>query len=111
MNKRQTGSKNKRAIGAKMTTKKVLNPWGSIFPQKKAGKAKVRGSSTRKSRPAPELFKMYYPANQPSQWPVEIDTVGHTTPEAGHRSGYTQAVADRQNAQVNNAFKRGGYAG
>ena len=120
LRKSQVGSKNtKRSIVGK-TTKRTLAPFGKIFPQKGVGHTDAQGnsrrgkqnkvsrrSSTRKSTPAPELFSMDYPANKPYAWPVESPPIGAN----GRTSGYTSSVANRNNAQVNKAFQRGGYAG
>lgn len=121
--KSQTGTPSKRNYGGKKVAKKIVNPWGSIFPQKGVGRVNGIGQSRRSARntvsgsdirkPTPDSSErgMQYPANKPYAWPVEPDFDTHVAPENGHTSGYTAAVAARQNAQVNTAFKRGGYAG
>lgn len=103
--KKQTGTPSK--FGQRKS-RKLINPWGKNVPMKFKRKSVVgRGQSTRKSTPDSQLFGMQYPKNKPSQWPVEIDFVNHTTQPS--LSGYTSDVADTNNTAVNHAFKRAGY--
>lgn len=121
MKKSQIGTPSKRNYTGKKVAKKVLNPWGSIFPQKsvghtngigqsrRSGRNTVSGSSVRKPMPDPSLRGMQYPANKPYAWPVVPDVAQPL--ENGHTSGLTSDVIDANNSAVNNAYKRGGYAG
>lgn len=116
---KQTGTQNKRAFGGKQKRTNTVDPWGPIVPNTRVGKVNAigqsvralinstRGSATRKPKPAPQLFKMDYPANDPLAWPVEIDTVNHTRQPSV--SGVTPTVITNVNKAVNNAFKRDGY--
>lgn len=108
--KSQIGGKNKRSITRKAKRYAgTLNPWGGPnIPKKTRSKGKSTGGSTvRQSKPSPQLKGMSYPANQPSQWPVEPDFVNHTLPPP--LSGLTPDVAVSHNASVEHAYKRAGY--
>lgn len=120
--KSQTGSKNKKPIGAALKRAgNILPPWGKNVPQKSVGRTNgigqskrtkvnvVAGSATRAPHLDSSLLGMRYPKNDPLQWPVEPDLTGYTLPPPV--SGYTSEVATANNTAVNNAFKRAGYAG
>jgi hypothetical protein len=90
-----------------------MAPWGKPIPAGQGrrtngvgggnrSRVTVRGSSTRRPTPSKALWSISYPANDPTQWPVEG---GKNT------SSFTQEKADWNNAVVNHAFQRAGYAG
>jgi len=92
---------------------RTVNPWGRNVPASfgrganangvTAGRGRPGGSSRARNVTDPALRSMDYTPNDPAQWPIE----------GGKRYSIlsTQAKADFNNAVVNNAFKRGGYAG
>ena len=102
--KKQTGTPSTWGQSGKAS--KSVDPWGKPQPKKPPAKARnsVKGSSRKQATPDPQLKGMDYPPNDPRQWPI----VGAKRPSP---TAPTQANVDRQNAIVNNAFKRGGYAG
>lgn len=112
LNKKQLGGVNRKDItrkGKKAT--KTKNPWGGPnIPQRSSpGANTVQGSSRRSPTSDPSLAPQTkgYPANQPSQWPIEPDYVTHTKPPP--LSGLTSAVAAKHNAAVEHAYTRAGY--
>lgn len=100
------------AVGG--SARRVLNPWGNLVPAAKGRRANAvgatiargrpRGSGVRRPTPDASLWGMRYPVNDPNAWPIEGTKSGPT-------SGMTQAKADFNNAVVNKAFQRAGYAG
>jgi hypothetical protein len=97
-----SGAKGRRKFTARM-------PWGKASSARIKSQGKPSGSSTRKSKSAPELAPQTkgYPANQPSQWPVIPDYAGHTrTPSL---SGVNSTTAATHNAAVEHAYTRAGY--
>lgn len=113
--KKQTGSSSRFGGAAGGSARRVLNPWGNTVPAAKGrranavgqtvGRGRQRGvSGVRKPTPDSSLWSIDYPKNDPLQWPIQ----------GGKRkspSGMTQAKANWNNAIVNKAYQRGGYAG
>jgi hypothetical protein len=102
---------------------RTLVPWGNNYPMGSARganalgatpfRSKVRSSgAVRKPTPDPSLWGMTYKPNDPVLWPVLPD-VNASPPRrgGGPNSGMNQAKADFNNAVVNHAFQRAGYAG
>ncbi|UOW92890.1 hypothetical protein SEA_LEOPARD_12 [Mycobacterium phage Leopard] len=92
---------------ARHGSRSVISPWGKPIPMRRKGSGRVSGSSTRKPTPDPSLWGMKYKPNDPLAWPLE---------NPAQRSDLefdktTTAKANFNNAIVNKAFQRGGYAG
>jgi hypothetical protein len=95
--------------GARHGVQSVKAPWGEPIPKStRARGSKPRGSSTRKPRPDPSLWSIAYKPNDPLAWPLENPAARADLPLI---SGMSQAKANFNNAAVNKAFQRGGYAG
>lgn len=109
--KKQLGSKGRTDYGRMGNGGSVIkNPWGGPnLPWRIKRSSKVEGTDRNPQFPdaseSPQTVG--YPANQPSQWPVEPDLVGHTLPPP--LSGNTAATRSRHNASVEHAFTRAGY--
>jgi hypothetical protein len=108
LRKSQLGSRNKRALGAKLRSAgRKLNPWGGPnipFRPKYRG---VGGSRTKQARPdLDRLTRLNYPANQPWAWPVDIDPAD---PELHPDNRAPQASVDRINTSIEEAYHRAGY--
>jgi hypothetical protein len=107
--KKQTGTPS--SFGGAKTKGGTINPWGKNKPkQLKPTTNKVTRGSNRKSTPDPQLRAVpNYVANDPRSWPkVKPNGLPEKNPSP---TAPSPATATRQNAIVNNAFKRGGYAG
>lgn len=93
-------------------TRTILNPWGNNMPASQGRRANSVGATPFKTKmrsrggvsqptPSSQLWSMSYKANDPQAWPIE---------GGKNFSAMTQAKADWNNAVVNHAFQRGGYA-
>lgn len=109
------------SFGGSRGKNRTLVPWGNIYPARQGRqtnsvgatpfRAKVRRSgSVSKPTPNPAIWGMKYPKNDPARWPV-MPNVNTGLRSGGPDSAMNQHKVDFNNAVVNNAFKRGGYAG
>lgn len=106
---KQTGTPS--SFGQTRSGGNTMNPWGKNVPkQTPITKSKVRGSSRQRATPDPQLKGMDYPPNDPRYWPA-INTNGTPTKKPTSPTAPSPATVARNNTIVNNAFKRGGYAG
>ena len=117
--RKQTGTKNTRAIGAAFKKfGKTINPWGPNVPNKRIGLTNAigqsvtgrgsttTGSSTKKPTIDPSLRGMNYPKNDPTQWPIENPPGSFNTQDP---FGLTSQARANINASVEHAYTRDGY--
>lgn len=112
---KQTGASSRFGGAAGANVRRVLNPWGNMVPAAKGRRANAVGATIAKSRASrrsavampkadASRWSMDYPKNDPLQWPIQAG-------KRGSPSGMTQHKADVNNAAVNHAYQRAGYAG
>jgi hypothetical protein len=116
---KQTGTPSKTTYGGKQRRKTTVDPWGPIIPNRLIGKVNgigqsirgrlnlTRGSATRKPVPDASLKGMKYPANNPTQWPIQNPPGTYTKQQDPY--GITPTVITNVNAAINHAYKRAGY--
>lgn len=116
---KQTGTPS-RFGAVKAGGNRTVNPWGKAVGHKGATKTnaigqnpsqrrKPAGTTRKKPTPDPQLSGMKYKANDPREWPVvpsvALGQHGRPSPTAP-----TTANVTRNNAIVDKAYQRGGYA-
>lgn len=116
--KSQLGGRSR--YGNPRRTPRTLNPWGNIYPKRTVGPTTASGQGRKTSGRAPgrtlnarstpdsSIWGMSYPINDPKMWPVQHPA--HRS-DLGDPYAMTAGKAAFQNAAVNHAFQRVGYAG